>query len=267
MQVTSRNNEQIKYMRRLAGRRFREREGKFILEGVRLLEEALAAGWMVETLVHTAGAASGAGRTLTDTVRERGGRVLEVTDELFRTLADTVSPQGVLAVARRTAYTLDGLLAGRPSLLLLADGVQDPGNLGAIIRSADAAGADGVILLPGTVDAFAPKTVRATMGSLFHLPVIMDGADKVLTALAGAGLPVVAGVPRAPSFIDQIDLSGPVVLAVGNEAGGISPAVLAKSEQASIPMSGRAESLNVAMAASIMLYEAVRQRRAFPIFQ
>lgn len=260
--------KQISYLRRLAGRRFREKEGRFLLEGVRPVEEALAAGWEIQALLYTPKAADRE-RTaaLIAAVRERRGELFEVEEKVLQILSATVTPQGVVAVVRCPGYNLSLLLAGRPTLLVLVDGVQDPGNLGAIIRSADAAGADGVILLPGTVDLYNPKTVRATMGSLFHLPVVTGETAFVLASLAAAGLRVVIGVPRASLPIYRVELTGPVALAVGNEAAGPSPAVIAAGQPAGIPMPGRAESLNVAVAAAVMLYEAVRQRATLPIFQ
>ncbi|MBE3586708.1 MAG: RNA methyltransferase [Thermoanaerobacter sp.] len=261
--ISSKSNPKIKYLRRLARRRQREKEGHFLLEGVRLIEEALLSGWPVKMLVYTPPLGERAGALL-ELAGERGAQLMPVDEGLFCELADTQTPQGVLAVVQSPGYTPEGLLAGGASLLLLVDGVQDPGNLGTMIRSASAAGAGGVLLLPGTVDLYNPKTIRATMGSLFHLPVLgVREGEELVARLKAAGFLLVAGVPAGGVPLPAVDMTGPTVLAVGNEARGISPWLLQYADiQATIPMPGRAESLNVAMAASIMLYEVVRQRMA-----
>lgn len=261
METYSKANPHIKYVRRLARRRYRDKEGRFLLEGVRLVAEALHCGWPVEMLIYTP-AVNGRAMTLVDSARERGIQLLPVAEKLLAELADTSTPQGVLAVVQKPGYTLERILAREPSLVVLVDGVQDPGNLGTIIRSADAAGADGVILFPGTVDLYNPKTIRATMGSLFHLPVttVRDG-QEVLARLSTAGLQLVAGTPGATIPLPRLDLTRPTVLVVGNEGAGLSSLLLsAAGHLVGIPMPGRAESLNVAAAASIMLYEVIRQR-------
>ncbi|MGB9825920.1 MAG: TrmH family RNA methyltransferase, partial [Desulfofundulus sp.] len=145
--IRSKANPQIKYLRRLTRRRGREQEGHFILEGVRLIEEAFRSEWPVKMLVYTPPAAGRLG-TLLETARERGVQLLPVEGGLLAELADTETPQGLLAVVEKPGYTLEEILVPGSSLLLLVDGVQDPGNLGTIIRSADAAGAGGVILFP-----------------------------------------------------------------------------------------------------------------------
>ncbi|MDD4335515.1 MAG: RNA methyltransferase, partial [Desulfotomaculaceae bacterium] len=161
-------------------------------------------------------------------------------------------------------YSLEGLKINDSALLVLVDGVQDPGNLGAIVRSADAAGAGGVVLLKGSADIYNPKALRATMGSIFHLPIIQGvAADEIIPYLTRRGIKIVAGDPRAGRVLFEVDLKAPCALAVGSEASGVG-ALLRESvdELARIPMPGRAESLNVAISVSIMLYEALRQRGA-----
>ncbi|SHI93418.1 TrmH family RNA methyltransferase [Desulfofundulus thermosubterraneus] len=262
--IRSKANPQVKYLRRLARRSQRDKEGHFLLEGVRLVEEALSSGWPVKMLVYSPSGSERAA-VLLEAARERGIQLLPVEEKLLAELADTATPQGVLAVVEKPGYTLEETLAAGPSLLLVVDGVQDPGNLGTIIRSADAAGAGGVILFPGTVDLYNPKTIRATMGSLFHLPVaaVREGED-VLVRLKTAGLVLVAGVPAGGIPLPTVDLTRPLALMVGSEARGLSPELLACADLlATVPMPGRAESLNVAVAASIMLYEAVRQRMGY----
>lgn len=265
--LTSLQNPRLKYIRRLAVKGFGEKEGKFLAEGSLLVEEALLSRWPLELLVYTGEwRESPSGRKILELARKAAVPGLEVAGEIFAKLAATQTPQGVLAVARRQEEDFSALIKKKPALLVLVDGVQDPGNLGTIIRSADAAAADGVLLTKGTVDLYNPKTVRGTMGSLFHLPVLtVAQARAALKEMAGAGLQLVAGDPSAETLLFACDFTRPTVLAVGNEARGCSPEILRLADRVvRIPMPGRAGSLNVAAAAAVMLYEVVRQRCFFP---
>ncbi len=262
----SKQNPHLKYVRRLAQRKFREQEGRFVIEGVRFLEEAVQVDWPLELVLYTGSITeqARAGRLL-NLLGRRGVSMLAVDDKLFRELADTESPQGVLAVVSvpegLNVELQDWSAQGR-DLLVLVDGIRDPGNLGTIIRCADAAGAGGVLMLKGCVDPYNPKTLRSTMGSIFHVPVILVKEPcGLLSQLCLAGWRLVIGDPGAGKPIHRCDLTGRVVLAVGSEADGMSDAVRrAAWERVCIPMPGRAESLNAGVAAGIMFYEAVRQR-------
>lgn len=258
--VTSSQHPKVKYIHRLFRRRFRDREGVFIIEGVRFLEEALDAGWPLELVLFSPRLeTSGRGRLLLSRLADSALPLLPVTDGLMAGLAGTETPQGVLAVARRREG--QPLAPGRPNLVLLVDGLQDPGNLGTIIRTADAAAVGQVILLKGTVDLYNPKTLRATMGSLFHLPVVQaPGREEILAGLEAAGYQLAVGDPSGDVYPREVDFSGPIALAVGSEAGGVGPDLRQRARwRVRIPMPGRAESLNAAVAAGILLYEAVRR--------
>lgn len=260
----SKQNPRLKYLRRLAGRRFREREGKFFAEGVRFVEEALLSDWPVEMVVYCPRVTETTrGRSLLEGAAAGGAGLVEVDEPLFRELAGTEHPQGVLAVVRQRQVRPEDLPpTGRPALLVVVDGVQDPGNLGTIVRSADAAGAGGVFLLKGTADVFNPKALRASMGSIFHVPVAQGlSSDEVRSFLASRGIKAVAGDPRGEKAVFQSDLTVPCALVLGSEAAGVRDGPLsAAAERVRIPMPGRSESLNVAISAAILLYEAVRQR-------
>ena len=262
--MAGKHNPRVKYLRRLGSRRFREREGAFLVEGVRFVEEALASGWLVEMLAYRPGIAeSGRGRALLEKAASRGVELLEVEEGLFRELAGTETPQGVLAAVQQRGAGLEDMRRdGGPALLVLVDGVRDLGNLGTIVRSADAAGAGGVILLKGTADIYNPKALRATMGSIFHLPVAGGvSPEEALNCLEHWGVKAVAGDPRGERLVYECDLTVPCALVVGNEAGGVSAGVMKRvAGRVRIPMPGRAESLNVAISTVILLYEAVRQR-------
>lgn len=262
--MLSKQNPRLKLLRRLTARHFREKEGKFLVEGVRFVEEALKSAFLVELLVYCPEYnLSSRGQALLTTAAARGIATLKVEKAFFREIAGTQTPQGILAVVKWRRYGLAGLQEGRqPALLVIVDAVSDPGNLGTIVRAADAAGAGGVILLKGTVDLLNPKALRATMGSIFHLPVIQDCAvEEVKAFLKHQDIKVVAGVPRGGKPIFESELKVSCAIIVGSEPRGPGEAILSGAvERVCIPMPGQAESLNVAVSTAIMLYEAVRQR-------
>lgn len=262
--ITSAQNPKMKYIKKLSQRSFRQKERKFVVEGIRLVEEALQSSWRTETLVFSSRASENPRAVrLLELARDKGLEIYEVTEGILTELADTETPQGVLAVMWQPDYTLaDVIPTGQQPLVVVVDGVQDPGNLGTIIRSADAAGASGVVLLKGTVDLYNPKTLRSAMGSVFHLPVVaVDDVVDALTYLTKVGITLVVGDPTdgVPAF--DVNLQEAVGIVVGNEGAGPRTGIFDyKHSKVTIPMPGRAESLNVAMATSILLYEAIRQR-------
>ncbi|MDD4169799.1 MAG: RNA methyltransferase [Desulfotomaculaceae bacterium] len=261
--MLSKQNPRVKLLRRLLARHFREKEEKFLAEGVRFVEEALKSSFLVEMLVYCPEYnRSSRGQALLATASSRKIPTLEVEKAFFRELAETQTPQGILAVVKWPRYDLAGLRVSRPALLVIVDGVLDPGNLGTIVRSADAAGAGGVILLKGTVDILNSKALRATMGSIFHLPVVQGCAvGEVKAFLKHYDIKAVAGVPRGGKPIFESELHVSCAIIAGSEARGPGEAVLAGAvERVCIPMPGQAESLNVAVSTAIMLYEAIRQR-------
>jgi len=266
MLLCSRQNSRIKYVKHLASRKFRRQEKKFIVEGVRFLEEAIQENWPLDLVLHTTQAAR-VPRTgiLLQTLNEQGTPVLAVCDELFKEIADTHSPQGILGVAHMPEMSAKEHLfkpAPEHDLLILTDGIQDPGNLGTIIRCADAFGAGGVLILKGCVDPYSSKVLRSTMGAVFRVPIIqIDDSDWLFEQLHKFGWHIIVGAPKGSLLLQQCDLTDPVVLVVGNEAEGVSEAVLKLAQNSvRIPMPGRAESLNAGIAAGIMLYETLRQR-------
>ena len=195
-------------------------------------------------------------------------RVTLVTDRVAATLSDTVTPQGIVAVVRVLRPDLATVLAAGPRLLAVLAGVSDPGNAGTVIRTADAVGADGVVATAGSVDPYGPKCVRASAGSLFHLPVVRDdAAERVLQAIRRAGL-LVAATTLAPDAEDLESpairgrLSGPTAWVFGNEAHGVPDALAAAADvRVRIPLPGQAESLNLAAAAAICLYASAHAQR------
>jgi TrmH family RNA methyltransferase len=194
----------------------------------------------------------------------RGIRVFELGPGVVEKVADTVTPQPLLAVVRMPEATLEDLDGA--SFVVVCVDVRDPGNAGAVIRSADAAGADAVVCCAGTVDPFNPKTVRASAGSVLHLPVVAGGDPaEVLDALAGRGLRCLAAVAHGGTDYTEVDLVGPLALVLGNEASGLPGGLGDRlDETLTIPMAGQAESLNVSMAAAVLCFEVRRARSLTP---
>jgi TrmH family RNA methyltransferase len=245
----------VRRLQRLLGRwRYRASERAFVLEGPKLLAEAVAAGAPLEAVYVSAGAALDL-----DGV-DVPVRVLQ--DGVLEGIADAVTPQPVLAVCRSLDVPLADVLSS--TFVVVCVELQDPGNAGTILRSAEAAGAGAVILTAGSVDPFNPKAVRASAGSLFHVPVVRGGdAVEVLGQLGATGLRRLGTVARHGESLDEADLTGPIALVLGNEAHGLPAEVDACLEgHLSIPMAGRSESLNVAMATAVLCFEVARQRRS-----
>lgn len=262
--VSGGQHPRVRYIKRLSSRKLRDQEGKFVIEGVRFLEEALDAAWPIDAALFSPRLElTLRGQRLLDRLDLLGLPLMQVTDVLMRELADTETPQGVLAIARRREEPR--LMVPEPpraNLALLVDGLQDPGNLGTIIRTADAVGAGSLVLLKGTVDLYNPKVLRATMGSLFHLPMI-QAADRneVISTFKAAGYALAVGDPAGDKEPSGVDFTEPTLLVIGSEAKGAGPDLLKQARwRVRIPMPGRAESLNAAVAAGILMYEALRQR-------
>ncbi|AWB45934.1 rRNA methyltransferase [Paenibacillus sp. CAA11] len=260
MNITSLQNARVKEWASLLEKKHRDKLHKYLVEGVHLVQEALKARLDIECVAYSlergiphelAGAAANA----------LGTEWIGVSEAVIAKCSDTKSPQPVFAVIRKERRTAESLLSKPNSLVVVLDGVQDPGNVGTIIRSADAVGADGVIIGAGCADIYGPKTIRATMGSLFHLPVIEADLAEVLPEAKAKGIRLAGTSLQAASSCYAYDFTGPVWLLFGSEGGGLSATALKLMDDALIiPMKGQAESLNVAMAASVLLYEALRQR-------
>jgi TrmH family RNA methyltransferase len=192
----------------------------------------------------------------------KGVLLIQTSTQIIARLADTETPQGVVAVMARRSFSLDDMRFPGVALMVVCDAIQDPGNLGSLIRAADAAGADAVVILDGTCcDAFSPKTIRATAGSIFHIPIIRVSHEALRNYLSEKHISLYVADAHAGVSVFQADLTRPLAIAFGNEARGVSDTLRHYAEVSmSVPIYGRAESLNVAMAASVCLYEAARQR-------
>lgn len=254
--ITSRTNPLMAHIRRLASSRAHRYEtGEFLGDGVKLLEEALRWGAELTVAVHTA-------ETALPPV-PAGVRVVEVPGDVMRSISPMESPQGALFLARMPAAGLPGALDGRRYLAL--EGVQDPGNVGTILRTADAFEADGVLLLPGCADPYGPKTVRASMGAVFRCPAWQCTLGQLRELAGQADLPLYgAALGEDTADVREVDLRRAVIL-VGSEGKGLSgEALTACRRTLRIPMGWRCESLNAAAAAAVLLWEGYRARPTLP---
>ncbi len=263
--IASSANKKIKLVASLKQKKHRDAEGLFVAEGIRLTEAAVEAKWPCRFGLCTAAAAKNERvQTLLPQLEARQCPVFEVPEEIYNKISDTQQPQGFLLVLENCNPLLSSVISeAGASFILVLDQLQDPGNVGTIIRTADAAGCSGIIVMENSADIYAGKTVRATMGSLFHLPVVTGvRQEEVIDFLAQHRISLLATALDAqaqPYF--SLDFTVPVALVLGNEGAGVSPQLLAKAGQkVFIPMAGRSESLNVATAAAVLLYEGLRQR-------
>ena len=261
--ITSPSNHAVRAARKLARPSARARMGgRFLLEGPEGIREALAAGHVPVTVLATERAAARHGGVL-NPARAAGSQVLLVAEPLLAGLAQTVTPQGLVAVLPGVTRSLDALPAAPRLVCVLAE-VRDPGNAGTVIRTADAFGADAVATTSGSVDPQSPKAARAAAGSLFHLPVVAGVPwPDLRAALRERHLRLVGADPHAPAAVQAAPLDEPVALILGNEAHGLPAAVRDDLDLVvRVPLVGRAESLNLAAAAAVLLYEASRRRPA-----
>ncbi len=259
--ITSAKNPKVMQLQKLMQKKYRDEEGLFLIEGLRFVEEALQSKADVLEIY------------LREDTTERYPNFAQLipanmpvyffTEQLFKKFTETEHPQGIAALIRKQSSNPNEVLAGQNPLVLILDQVQDPGNLGTLIRTADAAGVTGCIIVKGSADLYNPKTLRATMGSVFHVPhIVTDTIEEACSAVKEKGIKVVTTDVSAEAIAyTQADLTGGMALVIGNEARGSSDyAKTAADQLITINMPGKAESLNVAMATGIILFEAVRQR-------
>jgi TrmH family RNA methyltransferase len=251
------NNQRVQELRRLLGRRSsRHDEGRFVVEGPVLVAEAVTAGWTCEAQFVPEGS---------DTAVEGAGPVFELADGVLQRVGSTEAPQPPIAIVKMPRSDALRDLLATASFVVVLDRINDPGNLGTILRSSEAAGAGLVVLTPGSVDPFNPKVVRASAGALFHVPVIGASIEEVgsagieLFGTTSHGFPGRTVIPYTDA-----DLRGPLGIVMGNEASGLSnewnDTVGPVRSWITIPHRGRSESLNVAMAATVLVFEVARQR-------
>jgi len=253
--ITSAENPIIKDTARLRERKHRDASGLFVIEGVKFVGE-IPDGRRVEYYLLSEQFCNGNG---IDAYINRA-KTYAVSDRLFAKVSDVVNPQGVLAVCEKKEYILNNLLDNRQKLLLVLENIQDPGNVGTLLRTADAFGAGGVVMFGDCADVYGPKVLRSAAGSVFRLPFVQSNdTAKIMNALKWEGFKVYAAHPRDGVPPGAIDFSGRCAIIIGNEANGITDGLLARCDKAfCIQMKGKAESLNASIAGGILMYEATK---------
>ncbi|MGW3241216.1 TrmH family RNA methyltransferase [Streptomyces sp. NPDC001070] len=263
-ELTSLRSPRVVAARRLAKRSFRGKERRFLAEGPQAVREAMA--HLIEVYVTPEAAARHA--DIVAAAHAARVPVLTATDEVVAEMSDTVTPQGIIGLCRFLDTPFEEILRGRPKLVAVLAHVRDPGNAGTVLRCADAAGAEAVVLTDASVDLYNPKAVRASVGSLFHLPVAVGvPMDTVVGGLRGAGVRLLAadgaGDRDLDAELDEGTMGGPTAWIFGNEAWGLPAETRALADQVvRVPIHGRAESLNLATAAAVCLYASARAQRA-----
>jgi RNA methyltransferase, TrmH family len=256
--VESRQNARVKELRAGLSRGMKTAHNHIAVEGLHLVQEAVKSGLNLDTVFLQEGH-----EELLQQFSPGSAEVLILTEDIFLSATMTEHPQGVAALVEAPQFTVQAMFPTKPwpaPLVVIAAGLQDPGNLGTLVRSAEAFGATGMILLPGTVSLWNAKTLRASSGSAFRLPVLALTADAAFTTLRDQGVRIFAAVARDGD--SEADLRGPSALLVGNEGSGLPEAWIAQADaRVTIPFAGAVESLNAAIAGSVLLYDAMRQRR------
>ena len=257
--VDSRQNARVKQLRRGFAEAAANHQGEIAVEGMHLVEEAIRSGLGLGAVFFSQSARERAHKLLPQLSSHT--EALLLPDEVFASAVPSETPQGVAALVRVKGFTLEEMLASKPPLLVITAGLQDPGNLGTIARSAEAFGGTGLLLGEKTVSPWNWKAVRASAGSLFRLPTVKVDLAKALPEIKARGVRVLATSSHQGNSISDADLRGPLAFIVGSEGAGVPRDMLAQADEiVAIPQSSRVESLNAGIAASIVLYEAARQR-------
>ena len=254
--ITSAGNQQMKNLVLLMKKaKARNEQETFVVEGRKMAEE-IPDGWLIKTYV-------------SETFERENelfliGRDYEVvSDSVFKAVSDTQTPQGILCLVKKPSYRLNDLLSDKNAHLLIVESIQDPGNLGTMLRTGEGAGISGVIMNQSTVDLFNPKTIRSTMGSIYRVPFfVTDDLEQTILELKSQGIKVYAAHLKGTLCYDEPDYRGPSAFLIGNEGNGLSDVVADCADTyIKIPMQGQVESLNAAISAALLMYEASRQRR------
>lgn len=254
--ITSAGNQQMKNLVLLMKKvKARNEQETFVVEGRKMAEE-IPDGWLIKTYV-------------SETFERENelflkGRDYEVvSDSVFKAVSDTQTPQGILCLVKKPSYRLNDLLSDKNAHLLIVESIQDPGNLGTMLRTGEGAGISGVIMNQSTVDLFNPKTIRSTMGSIYRVPFfVTDDLEQTILELKSQGIKVYAAHLKGTLCYDEPDYRGPSAFLIGNEGNGLSDVVADCADTyIKIPMQGQVESLNAAISAALLMYETSRQRR------
>ena len=257
------SKEKLKKLAKLKTKKGRKTQGRFLIEGLRLCEEIANSDWETESVLFTSSFQnSPVGKKLLQKFERKIVKTIHVKGEVVKKLSDTVTPQGIICVVKIKKFSLDKLWSEGSNIILALDGIRDPGNVGTLIRTADAFGIDGVILSSDSAELYNPKVVRSTMGSIFHLP-ISDEVDleKTIPRLRKLNFKIYGTDVKEGKNLDKLNYSGKVCLLIGSEAKGLSKRLFRLSDAIiRIPVYGKAESLNASVAGGILLYEITKRK-------
>ncbi len=260
--ISSAQNSRIKNVVKMRDRRGRDKQGQYIIEGYRALSRGLKHGLKLTELYHCPEYFLGSNeQALIEEHREQGANIIQVTKQVFDKMAYRDRPEGLLGIAPQVHRGLDDIELAETPFLLVAEAIEKPGNLGTILRSADATGTDALIVCDRCTDIFNPNVVRASTGCIFSVPTMEDSSENVIKWLRENNIKILAATPHTTNMYTDVDMTGPIAIAVGTEQYGLSDKWMKEADiKVKIPMMGEADSLNVATATTILMYEVLRQR-------
>lgn len=255
--IKSKDNDKIKYTKSLLKTKGRNKEKKFIIEGYRILTLALECDAKLEyVFINEDFENKKDHQELLHQLEQKNIKIYKTTNKLFLEMVDTENTQGILGVLKYKERDMVNNINDDDKFVLILDRIQDPGNMGTIIRTADSAGVDGIILLKGCVDIYNPKVIRSTMGSIFNMNIINTTQEEAVDVLKKQGFSIVSSYLQTDNYYHQTTYDGKIALVIGNEANGINEQLISESDKLiKIPIYGDAESLNAAISAAILMYE------------
>ncbi len=261
IEITSSQNPKVKHLLSLRDRRERDKTKEFVIEGYREILRAFDCGWKISQLFYCPSLFLGSNEdALIERIQSSGTQLFCCSQNVFEKFSYRDRPDGLIAVSHQKITPLSML---NKNFLVVAEAIEKPGNLGTILRSADAVGVDGLVLVDKCTDLFNPNVVRASVGTLFSVPVAEATSEEALKWLKENKIQILAATPHAKNEYTEIDLTGPVAVVLGTEQLGLSQMWMDQADlQVKLPMMGMADSLNVSTAASVLLYEVLRQRRS-----
>ncbi len=259
--ISSRDNRILKTAASLKEKKYRDQMGLYLVEGPNFIKDAWLQGGRLRFIFIRAGALSAEIRSIAEQAENSGSAVYELTGACFEKLTDSVNSQGIIVAAEKPVWTEDDIFVRPGGNILVMDRVQDPGNMGTMLRTAEAMGFAGAILMKGCADVYAPKAVRACAGSLYRLPLLScEAPEEALSMLKKHGKTCYAALMDGETSCMDADLAENAAIIVGNEGNGVCSDFAENAEGLKIPMEGQIESLNAAFAAGILMYESMRQR-------
>jgi TrmH family RNA methyltransferase len=262
IEITSPKNPKIKQIKSLYRRKVRWDMGLFIVEGIKIVEECIDNNYPLDNIIYSDELLNTNGGGEIYRKIKSHNNLIYVPNKLFKEISDTENPQGIMAIAKITKRSIEELYKLKNPLVLFLEEVQDPGNMGTIIRTADAFNIDGIIISEGSVDIYNPKVIRSTMGSIFRMPIYyIENNIETIEGLKNMGFKIFATSLEGKDYIYNIDFKNSSLILMGNESKGLSTELnILANKRIKIPILGGAESLNVAIASSIIMYEGIKQR-------